>query len=146
MIDSWWHHDLSRAAERRRWSRAARPFWICVAKWHVANTIDNPRIHETTRLAIWTDQCMRGNDPSLRLLYTSLELIRSSRVLAAGNTRGHSSKRYVSFECLTGIWAYACIEPGSVALIKTAGVSNWQTSKTCMWSASHVTGVALTVR
>jgi len=28
---------------------------------------------------------MRGNDPWLRLLYTSLELIRSSRVLAAGS-------------------------------------------------------------
>jgi len=42
MIDIWWRHDLSRAAERCRWSRAARPFWICVAKWHLPNAIDNP--------------------------------------------------------------------------------------------------------
>jgi len=42
MIDSWWHHDVSRAAERRRWSRVARPFWIFVAKRDLANAIDNP--------------------------------------------------------------------------------------------------------
>jgi len=146
MIDSWWRHDLSRATERRRWSRAARPFWICVAKRHVANTIDYPRIHETTRLAIWTDQCLRANDLSLRLLYTSLELIRSSRVLAAGNT--HNVLSVVAYQSVSSrlkVWpAYACVQPGSVALIKTAAVSNWQTSKTCrsacgaacMWSAS----------
>jgi len=45
---------------------------------------------------------------------------------------------------------YACVHPGSMALVKTAWISNWQTSKTCrsacMWSASHITGMALTVR
>ena len=76
MIDSWWRHDLPRAAEHRRWSRAARLFWVCVAKLHVANAIDNPRIHETTPSHLNRSMCA-GNDPSLRLLYTSLELIRS---------------------------------------------------------------------
>jgi len=42
MIDSWWRHNLSRAAEHCRWSRAARPSWICIAKRHLANAIDNP--------------------------------------------------------------------------------------------------------
>ena len=42
MIDSWWRHDLSRATDRRRWSRAAHPFWICFAKRDLGNAIDNP--------------------------------------------------------------------------------------------------------
>jgi len=57
---------------------------------------------------------------------------------------------------MNNVQQYACLpyrcRPGSVALIKTAGVSNWQTSKTCRsacgaacrWLASHITGAALT--
>jgi len=55
-------------------------------------------------------------------------------VFAAGSMHNvlsvvtYHSNHFVSFESLS--WpAYACVHPGSVALIKTAGVSNWQTSK-----------------
>jgi len=47
---------------------------------------------------------MRENDPCLRLLYTSLELIRSSRVLAAGSVMcclWSLIKALVSFESLS---------------------------------------------
>jgi len=76
-------------------------------------------------------------------------------VLGEGNT--HNVLFVVTYQSISShlkvSQAYACVQPGSVALIKTAGVSNWQTSKTCrsacgaacMWSASHITGVALTV-
>ena len=40
---------------------------------------------------------MQGNDPWLRLLYTSLELIRSRRVLAGGNT--HNVLSVVTYQC-----------------------------------------------
>jgi len=56
---------------------------------------------------------------------TNLELITSRRVLAGGNT--HNMLSVVTFRVSSRlkVWsAYACVQPGSVALVKTAGVSN----------------------
>ena len=125
-----------------------------------ALAIDNCRIHEATRLAYWIDVC-RGTIRSWDYypVYTSLELIRSSRVLAAGSA--HNVLSVVTYQSISSrLKVYpdrrtrVYSTPGSVALVKTVGVSNWQTSKTCrsacgaacMWSASHITGVALTIR
>jgi len=42
---------------------------------------------------------MRGNDPWLRLLYTRLELIRSSQVLAAGSA--HNVLSVVTYQSVS---------------------------------------------
>jgi len=66
---------------------------------------------------------MRGNDQWLRLLYISLELIGSSRVLAAGSV--HNVLSVVTYQSVCLVWKFILtggVHLRNVALVKTAGV------------------------